>query len=487
MNTPAGFSDSTLSDRRAQLLLAVLVAVSVIMAFVTKGTYDSGDSIKHFLYARYAFQYPLNFLDSWAKPVFTLISAGPAQAGFIGMKLFQCGVAAMSAWCAYLVARTLRLPAAELAVLFVYAAPDYFLIQFSGLTEPLFGLVLVGAVALVFAGRPGWSAALVSWLPFVRSEGFILLGIWVVYLSWRGQWRFLPLLALGFVAYSVVGALVLGELGWVFGRNPYGTVPAYGHGEWDHFLRAMPGVVGWVLVVLIVFGGARMMLNCLNAERRRAPWFSAELLLVYGSITVFVGAHSIFWAKGIFASFGLTRVLDAMVPLLAVVALNGLAWASELGRSPGAQRRIRFGGAVVAVAFLFTGARNAFRWQRDFMQPADQRVTDHAAAWIHKTYGATPPPLAYEFPYVAVAADNDPFNAQAHPIFVLMTGPRLELIPVGTLLVWDDWFARTEARVPLADLRADAHFRQRWEEALPRDPYHPNGDSTRVVVFERVR
>ena len=36
----------------------------------------------------------------------------------------------------------------ELAILFAYAAPDYFIIQFSGLTEPLFGLVLVGVVAL---------------------------------------------------------------------------------------------------------------------------------------------------------------------------------------------------------------------------------------------------------------------------------------------------------------------------------------------------
>ncbi|WP_460556282.1 hypothetical protein [Hymenobacter daeguensis] len=487
MSVPAGFLDTAAADRRARLLLAGLLTLSVIMAFVTKGTYDSGDSIKHFLYARYAFQYPLNFLDSWAKPVFTLLSAGPAQAGFMGMKLFQCAVAAASAWCAYVVARALRLPAPELAILFAYAAPDYFLIQFSGLTEPLFGLVLVGAVALVFAGRPGWSAALVSWLPFVRSEGFILLGVWVVYLAWQRQWRFLPLLALGFVAYSLVGGLVLGELGWVFGRNPYATVPAYGHGEWNHFLRAMPGVVGWVLVVLIVLGGTRMVLNGLAAERRQEAWFGAELLLVYGSVTVFVLAHTIFWAKGLFHSFGLTRVLDGMVPLLAVVALNGLAWAAALGRTPKARRRIRLGGAVAAVAFVFTGARSALRWQRDFVQPADQRVVDHAAAWIQKTYGAAPPPLAYEFPYVALAAHNDPFNPRVHPIFVLMTGPRLELIPVGTLLVWDDWFARTEARVPLAELRADARFRQRWQEALPRDPYHPEGDSTRAVVFERVR
>ena len=250
MTSSAALSDSAVSDRRAWRLLALLLLISVVVAFITTNTYDSGDSIKHYLFARHAFQYPMNYMDSWAKPLFTLISSVPAQAGFIGVKLFQCGVVALSAWCAYVVARTLRLPMPELAVLFAYAAPDYFIIQFSGLTEPLFGLVLVGSVALAVTNRPGWSAVLISWLPFVRSEGFILIGLWVVYLAWRRQWRYLPLLALGYVLFSAVGAVVLNEPGWVFGHNPYATVSAYGHGEWDHFVFSLPGLLGYVLLLL---------------------------------------------------------------------------------------------------------------------------------------------------------------------------------------------------------------------------------------------
>ena len=487
MNTFATDEDSVAADRRARLLLAALLAVSVLMAFVTRGTYDSGDSIKHYLYARYAFQHPLNLLESWAKPLFTLLAAGPAQAGFLGMKLFQCAVVAASAGCAYVVARRLRLPAPELAILFAYAMPDYFLIQFSGLTEPLFGLVLVGAVALAVTGRPGWSAALISWLPFVRSEGFILIGLWVVYLAWRRQWGRLPLVLLGYVAYSAVGALVLGEPGWVFARNPYATVSVYGHGNWNHFLISLPGLLGWVLTALAALGGARMLRDCLRPARRREPLFSAELLLVYGSITVFVLAHSIFWAQGLFNSFGLTRVLDVTAPLFAVVALNGLAWLMELGRSPRARRRIRVGAAVAVVAFLFTGARNAFRWQRDFMRPPDQLVADDAVAWMRQHYEPGTRPVAYEFPYVALATDNNPFDRTAHPTSAEGWFPRPDQLPVGTLLVWDDWFARTEARLDLAQLRADARFRERYQSALPRNPHRPERDTTRIVVFERVK
>lgn len=479
-------TDSIISDRRARRLLAGLLALSVAVAFLTQGTYDSGDSIKHYLFAHYAFQHPLNLLDSWAKPLFTLLAAGPAQAGFIGMKLFQCAVVAASAGCAYVVARALRLPAPELAILFAYAMPDYFIIQFSGLTEPLFGLVLVGAVALAMMDRPGWSAALISWLPFVRSEGFILLGVWAVYLAWRRQWRLLPLLVLGYAVYSAVGAVVLGEPGWVFGRNPYSAVSVYGHGGWNHFLVSLPGLLGWVLTVLAALGGGRMVRDCFQPARRKAPLFSAELLLVYGSITMFVLAHTIFWAKGLFNSFGLTRVLAVTAPLFAVVALNGLTGLATLGRSAAARRRIRTGAVVAVVAFLFTGARNAFRWQRDFARPPDQQVVEHAAAWMRRTYGPVARPVAYEFPYVAVATRNDPFDSWTHPAYVQNWGPHLELLPVGTLLVWDDWFARTETHLPLSQLRADARFRQRWEGALPRDPHHPERDTTRVVVFERI-
>ena len=89
MTPSAALSDSAVSNRQARLL-ALLLLISVVVTFITTNTYDSGDSIKHYLFARYAFQYPMNYMDSWAKPLFTLISSVPAQAGFIGMKLFQC-------------------------------------------------------------------------------------------------------------------------------------------------------------------------------------------------------------------------------------------------------------------------------------------------------------------------------------------------------------------------------------------------------------
>ena len=55
----------------------------------TNGTGDSGDSIKHFLYSKYAFDYPAFFFHHWAKPVFVLLSAPFAWFGFKGMIVFN--------------------------------------------------------------------------------------------------------------------------------------------------------------------------------------------------------------------------------------------------------------------------------------------------------------------------------------------------------------------------------------------------------------
>ncbi|MFC6222468.1 hypothetical protein ACFP2F_04370 [Hymenobacter artigasi] len=479
---------SAVSARRARLLLAGLFALSLTVAFFTKGTYDSGDSIKHYLFARYAFAHPLNFLDSWAKPLLTLLAAGPAQAGFMGMKAFQCVVVAASAWCAFRIAQALRLPVPELAILFAYAAPDYFLIQFSGLTEPLFGLVLVGAVRLAVAGRLGWSAVVVSLLPFARSEGFILIGIWVVYLIWQRQWRSLPLVLLGYVVYSGIGAVAFGELGWVFGHNPYDTISAYGHGDWSHFLLNIPNLLGWVLTGLFVLGGGRMVRDLGQPTRRQSPLFPAELLLVYGSITVFVAAHTIFWAKGLFNSAGLARVLAGIAPLAAVVALNGLAQLTEWTRTETTRRRVRLVATVAVVGWLFTGARNAIRPARDFSRAPDQELAQRAAGWLQQAYAGQPlPPIAFTAPYVAPALGIDPFDAAHCPPLIQDAQPILETLPVNSLVVWDDVYAQTEAHIPLEMLQQNPAFRLRWQDALVRDATHPDRGTCQLAVFERIK
>ena len=471
--------------RRAYWAGLVLLILSSALAFCTQNTYDTGDSIQHYLCSRYALMHPQLFLDSWAKPLFVLLTVLPAQAGFVGIMTFQCAVVAMSAHLAYRIAVQLQLPMPWLAVPLTYAAPDYFLMQFSGLTEPLFGLVLVAGVVLAVQERPGWSAAVISWLPFVRTEGFMLLVVWAVYLLVIKQKRWLPLLRLGFGVYSLVGWLVLGELGWVFGRNTYGNGQAnYGHGEWLHFIKHLPGWLGWALLPLFVLGMAWGGMALLRPVWRRRParW-PAEFLLVYGSITAYIVAHSIFWALGIFKSFGMTRVLAALTPLAAVVALSGLDACAQLVKQPVARQRLRLGIAVVVLLYPFTGLNLALRWRRDFGPQGELVLNQKIADWVRSTYPSGPPALVTSMPALHLKLGTDPFAPVMYHLNAVAEQPAL---PVGTVVVWDSRIAVVDDGVTFEQLRVDAHYALQWQQGTPRNFIKPQAsDSTYVAVFVR--
>jgi hypothetical protein len=76
----------------------ILWVVLCLAAIAFNGTADEGDSVEHFLYAKYAFIHPENFVNHWAKPVFVWIAAPFAQLGFSGVKFLN-----VSCWALQLV------------------------------------------------------------------------------------------------------------------------------------------------------------------------------------------------------------------------------------------------------------------------------------------------------------------------------------------------------------------------------------------------
>lgn len=492
-----------LSSRRVALaLLALLLTISALVALKTRNTYDTGDSIQHYMIARFVPQHPLNLLDAWGKPLFTLVAAGPAQAGFLGMKLLQCALVALSAWLAYGVARRLHMTWPALVILLCYAAPDYFRIQFSGLTEPLFGTLLIGAVALAVADRPVLSTVLISWLPFVRSEGALLWGLWVLYLVWNGYWRALPWLALGYAVYSVVGGLALGDYGWLFTNNPYSLHSQYGSGRWATFVEHYPTLLGWPTTLLFAVGAVYMLRRLLVARNWGQRLFRAELLLLCGPIVVHTLAHSLFWAFGLFGSFGLTRVMTVLVPLCALVALRGLGWLAQGARTATARRWV-LGGATAAVVLLTFAHDHTFKlspngtdighqanlhWRRDFTEQSDLMLADAGTAWLRQHDPSWRwHPIAFEHPYFPMVLNVDYFQPGLRAPLTHDYRPYLDGVPVGTYVFWDSWFAPVEGRLPLDQLEADKRFRKLWHGSIGAIIDDPGSWRHRLVIFEKVR
>lgn len=434
-----GVTDSTVV---LLLLSAAAVVPSAVVHFVSEGVFDIGDGVHHYEIARDSWKHPELFLYHWGKPLFTLLSSPLAQLGYTGAVGFNLLCTASTAFCAGLLVRALGLSFAPAAVLLTVFMPLPFTVAISGLTEPLFALVLVLSVLLMVRRQHAVAALLVSFLPFARTEGFFLLPLFAVVLLRRCKAPLVPLLAAGTVLYSIVGGFHYGDFLWVVHRNPYqGAEDIYGRGSLWHFVEHGGVILGTAGVVAFV-GGLVWAFWQYVSRRDRRDWLFEPMWLVFGGFLTYLALHSIFWRFGLFSSFGMLRVMAAVSPLAAVgavIAMNGL-------RGVTAQR-----GWIAAVATALVVTSNVYE---SIAQPfipfglsGEALFARQAAAWIQKQ--RLDEGLIYcEHPYITFSLGRDRFD-ESRTRTLRNLKAAAPPWPPGALIVWDSHFGPAEAGIPL--------------------------------------
>ena len=314
------------SKYKVLIWLAILIFQQSVLMVTMDGTGDDGDSVNHYFYNKYAFEYPWLFIHSWSRPFFVLASCVFAQLGFIGMKLFNSLMAIGAAYLAYKLAKKINLSAPELAMPLLMFMPDYLKLSLSGLTEPLFSIMVVGAILSLAHNRSVLGALIISFLPFARPEGFFFLAIALVYFLFKKQgWKYLPLLLVGHVVYTLVGVLFFEhEFNWLFTSNANAVLtPAYGvTGTWLHYIKELVYVIGIPICILFWLGTLVLAVKLLKDIRKLKDNLVSAFIFA-GTFSVII-AHTIFWKFGLFKSFGLTRNLLTVAPLMSIIALMGM-------------------------------------------------------------------------------------------------------------------------------------------------------------------
>jgi hypothetical protein len=430
----------------AAISLIVLLAVPVLYfsLFVPFET-DTGDSVVHYFFARYAFQDPMLYLDHWAKPLFTMLASPFAQFGFSGMKLFNGLAGLLSAWLAYLVARKLDLKFTWLAIVFVFFAPAYFVKLFSGYTEPLFGLILIASIYLVLRQRPFPAAILLSFLPFVRSEGLILILVFAVYFVIRKNYKAIVFLAAGHIFYSVAGLLAGKSFLWIFTEIPYNTVSIYGKGNFTHYPTQLLITLGVPLFLLSIVGITVLLISMAIKKIKPLTKNESEVrILILGSFLAYFLFHTLSWGLGLFGSMGMARVLTAMVPLLAVISLIGfnflISWKHK-GKFPlQALVYIPLIGYTLAFPFLHNPA--SINREKDLKRTPEMNLMQKIAADINKDYPGKF--LYYSNPYLSYSLNINPFDRSKHLCFTDWQVDK-KLQP-NSIVIWDNWFSVVEER-----------------------------------------
>ncbi|MFT6717256.1 MAG: hypothetical protein ACJA0Q_001907 [Saprospiraceae bacterium] len=429
---------------KSKLIYLVLILFGLLSGFVLlnyNGTGGSGDSVLHYLYAKYSPAHPELYFNHWAKPLFTLLSSPFAQFGFTGIKIFNAFISLLTVFFTYKTAEKLGVKNAILSALMLIATPLFFALIFSGLTEPLFALFMATSTFYAVKKQYILAGIIISFLPFVRSEGLIIMGVFGLYFIFKQQWKAIPYLIFGHVVYSVSGSFVHQDILWVFTKIPYAAMnDNYGSGNLNHFVTQLMFVVGVPLYILIWFGLVALVWKSI----KKTVNLEIRMLVGLAFLTFFI-AHSLFWYLGIFNSMGLKRVFLGVAPLMAIIALIGFNFITENlfknKKTPKLVLQILL--VAYVLVFPFTSNPAAPKWNRTLNLSGSQVCALKIAAYFkeHPEHAEKKARFVFIDPYLSMALDIDHFNPAVR---AELNSYELEHLKSGDIVIWENWFAVVE-------------------------------------------
>jgi len=455
-------------SKKQEKYVVVFLLLGLFLFFLglyifSETTYDSGDGIRHYFVSRYCWFLPKLLLYSWGKPFFTLISSPFSQFGLVGITIFNifCGLG--SAFFAYKTAKLLKLDYAVLVIVFIFFTPVYFPTINSGLTEPFFGLTLIAAIYLFFKKKYFWAVILISFLPFVRTEGNLTLPLFFIVLLFRRKYFYIPLLAFGTLAYSFIGWLYYRDWLWLINQNPYtgSNRDFYGHGPFMYFINGNYYIWGNALTILLVIGILALFYRGFvflkNKNDEKNQFYIEELFLIFGAAAVYFFAHTIMWWKGWANSLGLIRVLAGIVPCAALVCLRGL----NVVMLPFI-KKIRVAEITILVLLLFWVIKNPFEQHYyPFKLGREEAVLKKTADW-YKQSAFTQKRVFYIYPIFAHFIDVNPYDydkvKELWELYPNINEWGIDVVPDSTIIIWDAHFGPNECQIPLDSILNDTRF-----------------------------
>jgi hypothetical protein len=171
-------------------LLGAILPFLLYLVFGSDGYFGGADNITHYMIARYAFRHPELFLNAWGRPLFTIPVAPFAQFGLEGVKIFNCLAGLATAWLVYRIACRAHLRNPGMAIILVIFTPLYLMMLPTAMTEVVFGLVVTLALFLFMRKSYIASAIVISFVPFARTEGFLVLPLYLTALAATGWYRY---------------------------------------------------------------------------------------------------------------------------------------------------------------------------------------------------------------------------------------------------------------------------------------------------------
>jgi len=447
----------------AAKLLFVLLSLALLAAGMLGSSLgEGGDSTTHYLYAKLSWQNPSYFFNHWAKPLFTTLSSPFAQFGIKGIMLFNILCTIAAAYMATCTAKVLRFNYYYLTGIIVITMPLLLPVTLSGLTEPLSALLIILAVYSYLNNKIVLSLLIASFLPFVRSEGLIIAGVFGALLLVEKRWLYIPILAAGHLFYALIGWAFYQDFWWVFTKIPYATMSSvYGQGNWTHFINQL-----YFCVQPFTFAMMLVALVYLLIEWVQKGWKMhwPKVFLIYGIVLAFVAAHSAFWALGIFNSMGLNRVLVSIFPLCGVMAMQSIhALTEKFNNQPKYANRfvVFFMSGILIFPLLNNPASTNFK-ESIYANKQHQFLKDILMPYLRLNHPNTVYYFAETELGLFTGADIFKEGSWLYPGAEVSA----KTMQKGEVLIFDSLLMQEERNIPLSQIRQDSTLREDTHFAL---------------------
>jgi hypothetical protein len=460
-------------------LLLLLTVFFLYMAITALSDFGGADSYWHYFITHYAFQRPWQFLDHWGKPLFTALSSPFAYFGYFGLQLFNVLASIASAYVAWCLCRKLKLQFSWLSIMLTLFAPIYFIIVFSGLTEILFGLVLILAVYLFFDEKYVWSAIVISFVTYARTEGFIFIPLFALALLYNKKWFATLFLTTGFVIYGIIGYFHYHDFFWIVTKSPYhGAQDIYGKGSLWHFVKSYREIFGQGLTGLMIFGIVGLCLPFFR-KWKKSTLPITEILLIFLPVALYFAAHTYVWWKGLNGSVGLTRVIAGVIPLASVLGVKGINLVAPL------INRAKTTKPLILMLICLYIVYDPFDMFKIPIPPGnEEKVFDKVYNWIEKEK-----PIHNKLwvlnPYLVFKLNMDPYDGTKVGLNFPWPGDLIRETKSGDLMVWDSHFGPAEGHTPLDSLMDRKCFLLKAIFLSDESFYNAQGKLFEIYVFQR--
>jgi hypothetical protein len=463
-------------------LLFLLLLIFTIVVFQTENSFGGGDHFNHFKLARWGWLYPDMLFSHWGKPAFTLLISPFAQLGMEGARLYNVLIGLATAFLTWLLAKRFRFENSWAVIILVVFTPVYFILMFTSLTEITFSFCLVLAIYLFFKEKYIWSAVVLSFLPLVRTEGIVILPLFVAAYALKKRLIAVPFLSVGFFAISFLGRSYYSGFWWLVTDMPYkgSAKDIYGSGSLFHFLIRNHEILGTILGILFLIGMLVLILKWIRTDRFKTGDHFYFLLLITGSFVVYYAAHSYVWWKGMGISLGLIRVIGAVTPLAALTAMAGIDAMSSYKKRKG-KIIIRLLLVLLLSIFVYDGAR---RHRYGFKLSRPQSMHADVAEYL-KTNDLDRYKIYHYNIFLAHTMNLDPRDNTRSQQRLPLNETFLNSVPDSSIIVWDAHFGPNEGRMPLDRLKSQQELRE-LKVFKPKKNFKVlGGHDYQIVVFQK--